>query len=101
MTDANAYNRVVPITLVLLLAVVCAAEYDLYCMGSSYTIDHLYIKSMADFAGIPLKAGRSEVYGNMNDILQRATGRPLDRDNPLHELATGTIDVLAMTATRP
>jgi len=85
----------------LLIAGVCSAEYDLYCIGSSYIIDHQYIKSMADSAGISLKAGRSEIYGNMNSIRQRAAGRPLDGGNPLHELATGTADVLAMTATRP
>lgn len=101
MTDVSIYNRVAAVAFALILTGVCAAEYDLYCMGSSYIIDHLYIKSMADSAGIPLKAGRSEVYGNMNDIRQRSPGRALDRGNPLHELATGTVDVLAMTATRP
>ena len=101
MTGTNTYNRMAAITALLLIAGVCAAEYDLYCIGSSYIIDHQYIKSMADSAGIPLKAGRSEIGGNMNSVRQRAAARPLDRGNPLHELATGTVDVLAMTATRP
>lgn len=101
MTDARTYNKVAAITALLLLVGVCSAEYDVYCIGSSYTIDHQYIKSMADSAGIPLKTGRSEIGGNMSSVRQRAVGRPLDRGNPLHELATGTVDILAMTATRP
>ncbi|TKJ34014.1 MAG: hypothetical protein CEE38_19425 [Planctomycetes bacterium B3_Pla] len=101
MTGIGTYNRTAVIAALLLLAGVCSAEYDVYCIGSSYTIDHQYIKSMADSAGIPLKSGRSEIGGNMNSVRQRAAGRPLDGGNPLHELATGTVDVLAMTATRP
>ncbi len=101
MTDTSTYNKVATITALLLIAGVCSAEYDLYCIGSSYTIDHQYIKSMADSAGIPLKTGRSEIGGNMNSVRQRAAGRPRDEGNPLGELATGTADVLAMTATRP
>ncbi len=101
MNDTSTYNKVAAITALLLLVSVCSAEYDLYCIGSSYIIDHQHIKSMADSAGILLKAGRSEIYGNMNSIRQRAAGRPLDGGNPLHELATGTVDILAMTATRP
>jgi hypothetical protein len=101
MTDTHPQNRVAAITALLLIAGVCAAEYDVYCIGSSYTIDHQYIRSMADSAGISLRAGRSEIYGNMNSIRQRCAGKPLDGGNPLHDLATGTVDVLAMTATRP
>jgi hypothetical protein len=101
MTGTSTYNRKAAMTALLLIAGVCPAEYDVYCIGSSYTIDHQYIKSMADSAGIALKAGRSEIGGNMNSVRQRAAGRPLDRGNPLHELAAGTVDILAMTATRP
>lgn len=101
MTDTSTYNKIAAIVVALLIAGVCSAEYDLYCIGSSYIIDHQYIKSMADSAGIPLKAGCSEIYGNMNSIRQRAADRPLGGGNPLGELATGTANVLAMTATRP
>ena len=101
MTRVSTYNRVAVITALLLIAGVCRAEYDVYCIGSSYTIDHQYINSMADSADIDLKAGHGEIYGNMNSIRQRAEGKPLNKGNPLHDLATGTVDVLAMTATRP
>jgi hypothetical protein len=86
---------------VLLLVGVSKAEYDLYCIGSSYIIDHRYIQSMAESAGIALKAGRSEIYGNMRNIRVLAGRKPMDSANPLYELPTGTADVLAMTATRP
>jgi hypothetical protein len=101
MTDTNAFTRTAAIAGTLLLASICAAQYDLYCIGSSYTIDHRYIKSMADSAGIPLKTGRSEISGSMSDVQRRAAGRPLETRNPLHDLATDTTNVLAMTATRP
>ncbi|MHC4302268.1 MAG: hypothetical protein ACYS7Y_33835 [Planctomycetota bacterium] len=101
MTDTNSCNQVAAIAALLLIAGVCPAEYDLYCIGSSYIIDHQYIKSMADSAGIDLKAGRSEVYGNMSTIRQRSAGKPLEGGNPLFDLAGGAVDVLAMTATRP
>lgn len=71
LTNTNAYNKVAAITALLLIAGVCLAEYDLYCIGSSYIIDHEYIKSMADSAGIGLKAGRSEIFGNMRSIQER------------------------------
>jgi len=101
MTNTDTYNKVTAITVLLLIAGVCLAEYDLYCIGSSYIIDHEYIKSMADSAGIGLKAGRSEIFGNMRSIQERCHAKPLSSGNPLHELSTGTVDVLAMTATRP
>ena len=101
MTNTNTYNKVAAITALLLIAGVCLAEYDLYCIGSSYIIDHEYIKSMADSAGIGLKAGRSEIFGNMRSIQERCQAKPLNSGNPLQELPTGTVDVLAMTATRP
>jgi len=101
MTNTNTYNKVAAITALLLIAGVCLAEYNLYCIGSSYIIDHEYIKSMADSAGIDLKAGRSEIFGNMRSIQERCQTKPLSSGNPLQELATGTVDVLAMTATRP
>jgi len=101
MARASTCNRVAVITALLLIAGVCRAEDDVYCIGSSYTIDHQYINSMADSAGIDIKAGHSEIYGNMNSIRQRAEGKPINPGNPLHDLATGTVDVLAMTATRP
>ena len=97
----DVYNKAVIITAVLLIAGICRAEYDFYCIGSSYIIDHRYIQSMADSAGIALKAGRSEIYGNMRSIRVLAGRKPLDSANPLYELPTGTADVLAMTATRP
>jgi hypothetical protein len=59
------------------------------------------MQSMAESAGITLKAGRSEIYGNMRGILALAERKPMNSANPLHELPTGTVDVLAMTATRP
>ncbi|UCE49241.1 MAG: hypothetical protein JSW47_03690 [Phycisphaerales bacterium] len=101
MIDTSVFSKAGAIAALLLIAGVCSAEYDVYCIGSSYTIDHKYIKSMADSAGIELKTGRSEIFGNMNSIRQRVARAPLDSGNPLHELATGTVDVLAMTATRP
>lgn len=101
MTNTNTYNKVAAITALLLIAGVCLAEYDLYCIGSSYIIDHEYIKSMADSAGIGLKAVRSEIFGNMRSIQERCQAKPLNSGNPLQELPTGTVDVLAMTATRP
>ncbi|UCG47133.1 MAG: hypothetical protein JSU94_16750, partial [Phycisphaerales bacterium] len=87
MTEAS--TGVSAIAALLLIAGVCSAEYDVYCIGSSYIIDHQYIEFMADTAGIDLKAGRSEIYGNMNSIRNRAADEPLDAGNPLHELATG------------
>ena len=101
MTNTNTYNKVAAIATLLLIAGVCLAEYDLYCIGSSYIIDHEYIKSMADSAGIGLKAGRSEIFGNMLSIQERCQDKPLNSGNPLQELSSGTVDVLAMTATRP
>jgi hypothetical protein len=92
---------VAAIIALLLVAGVCPAEYDLYCIGSSYIIDHQYIQSMAESAGIILKAGRCEIYGDMRSIRVIAETKPLNSANPLHELTTGTVDVLAMTATRP
>jgi hypothetical protein len=86
---------------VLLIASVSRAEYDLYCIGSSYIIDHQYIQSMAESEGIAIKAGRSEIFGNMRSVKVLAETRPMNSANPLHELPTGTADVLAMTATRP
>lgn len=99
--ETCAARTVVTVVVLLLMAGVCVGEYDLYCIGSSYIIDHQYIKSMADSAGIPLKAGRSEIYGNMRSIRDRCQAKARDSGNPLHELTTGTVDVLAMTATRP
>jgi hypothetical protein len=101
MTDASHYSKVVTIAALLFFASVCSAEYDLYCMGSSYTIDHQYIQSMADSAGIPIKAGHSNVYGSMKTIQQRAADRALNPGNPLHDLASASVEVLTMTATRP
>ena len=101
MTCPGTYNKIAAITALLLIAGVCPAEYDLYCIGSSYIIDHQYIQSMAESAGIPLKAGRSQIYGNMRAIRVLTETKPLNSANPLHELLTGTVDVLAMTATRP
>ncbi|NQV33952.1 MAG: hypothetical protein HQ515_14760 [Phycisphaeraceae bacterium] len=101
MTGVNTYHRLTVVAAILFIASACTAQYDLYCLGSSYTIDHQVIQSMADTAGIPLKAGRSKVSGSMSDVRQRAAGRPLDRGNPLRDLGTGTTNVLAMTATRP
>lgn len=115
MRDSRAENRAIRyktmtntslhqgITMAVMLCVVgvSLAEYDLYCMGSSYTIDHRYIQSMADSAGISIKAGSSEAFGSLKSIQQRAEGRAINRGSPLHDLATGTVDVLAMTATRP
>ncbi|MCP4453754.1 MAG: hypothetical protein GY809_20020 [Planctomycetes bacterium] len=97
----DAYRTKTTVAVLLFVASLCSAQYDLYCMGSSYTIDDRYIQSMVDASGLDLKAGRSNIYGNMSTVQQRATGRPLDRGNPLHDLASGTVDVLAMTATRP
>ncbi len=68
MTDTGTYNKIAAITALLLIAGICPAEYDLYCIGSSYIIDHQYMQSMAESAGIALKAGRSEIYGNMRSI---------------------------------
>jgi len=101
MTVAGTYNKVAAITVLLLITGVCPAEYDLYCIGSSYIIDHQYMQSMAESAGIDLKAGRSEIYGNMRTIRVLVGKKPSNSANPLHELPTGTVDVLAMTATRP
>jgi len=101
MTGTGTYNKVAAITALLLIAGVCPAEYGLYCIGSSYIIDHQYMQSMAESAGIDLKAGRSEIYGNMRTIRVLTKTKPLNSANPLHELSTGTVDVLAMTATRP
>ena len=101
MTGTGIYNNVAAIALLLLIAGACPAEYDLYCIGSSYIIDHQYMQSMAESAGIPLKAGCSEIFGNMRSIRLRAPTKPFNSANPLHELLTGTADVLAMTATRP
>jgi hypothetical protein len=101
MTGTGTHNKVAAIIALLLIAGVCPAEYDLYCIGSSYIIDHLYIQSMAESAGISLKAGRSEIYGNMRSIRVLSERKPMNSANPLHELPTGTADVLAMTATRP
>ena len=101
MTGPGTHNKVAVIITLLLIAGVCPAEYDLYCIGSSYIIDHLYIQSMAESAGITLKAGRSEIYGNMRSIRALAERKPMNSANPLHELPAGTVDVLAMTATRP
>ncbi|MFC1604361.1 hypothetical protein ACFL5F_04960 [Planctomycetota bacterium] len=97
----GTYNKVAVIIALLLIAGICPAEYDLYCIGSSYIIDHQYMQSMAESAGIALKAGRSEIYGNMRTIRALTETKPLNSANPLHELPTGTVDVLAMTATRP
>jgi len=101
MTGTGTYYKVAAITVLLLIAGVCPAEYDLYCIGSSYIIDHQYMQSMAESAGIALKAGRSEISGNMLSIRLRAPTKPLNSANPLYELPTGTVDILAMTATRP
>lgn len=101
MTSTGTHNKVAAITTLLLIVSVCWAEYDLYCIGNSYIIDHLYMQSMAESAGITLKAGRSEIYGNMRGILALAERKPMNSANPLHELPTGTADILAMTATRP
>jgi hypothetical protein len=101
MTGKSTCNKIAAITALLLIAGVCSAEYDLYCIGSGYIIDHQYMQSMAESAGIFLKAGRSEIYGNMRSIRARAPTKPFNSANPLHELLTGTADVLAMTATRP
>jgi len=101
MTGTGARNKVAAIMALLLIAGVCSAEYDLYCIGSSYIIDHQYIQSMAESAGIALKTGRSEIYGNMRSIRVLSERKPMNSANPLYELSTGTADVLAMTATRP
>ena len=101
MTGTGTYNKVAAITALLLIAGVCPAEYDLYCIGSSYIIDHQYMQSMAESAGIILKAGRSQIYGNMRSIRVLTETKPLNSANPLNELPAGTADVLAMTATRP
>jgi len=101
MTGKDTCNKLAASIILLLIVGVCAAEYDLYCIGSSYIIDHLYIQSMAESAGIILKAGRSEIYGNMRTIRVLTENKPLNSANPLHELSTGTAGVLAMTATRP
>jgi hypothetical protein len=101
MTVAGIHNKVAAIIALLLIAGACPAEYDLYCIGSSYIVDHQYMQSMAESAGIALKAGRSEIYGNMRSIRALAEERPMNSANPLYELSTGTADVLAMTATRP
>jgi hypothetical protein len=100
MTRASYDTRTIA-GILLFMVGLCSAEYDLYCIGSSYTIDDRYIQSMVDSSSLDLKAGRSHVYGNMSTVQKRATGSPLDRGNPLHDLASGTVDVLAMTATRP
>ena len=101
MTVSGAHKNVAAIVALLLITSVCPAEYDLYCIGSSYIVDHQYMQSMAESAGIDLKAGRSEIYGNMRSIRVLADRKPMNSANPLHELSTGTVDVLAMTATRP
>ena len=101
MTGTGTYSKVAAITALLLIAGVCPAEYDLYCIGSSYIIDHQYMQSMAESAGIALKAGCSEIYGNMRTIRVLAGKKTLNSANPLYELPTGTVDILAMTATRP
>jgi hypothetical protein len=101
MTNASTCKKAAAIAALLLIAGVCPAEYDLYCIGSSYIIDDQYIQSMAESSGIALKAGRSEVYGSISSIRQRAGARPLDGGNPLRDLVTGTVNVLAMTATQP
>ena len=101
LTGMSVYKKAVAFTALLSVTCVCRAEYDLYCIGSSYIINHQYIQSMAESAGMALKAGRSEIFGNMRSIRVLAERKPMDSDNPLHELATGTADVLAMTATRP
>lgn len=101
LDGTSLYNKVAAIAALLLIARVCPAEYDLYCIGSSYIIDHQYIQSMAKSAGVALKTGRSEIYGDMRSIRVLARRKPMDSTNPLHELPTGTADVLAMTATRP
>lgn len=101
MSDVSTHNRITAVAGILFITGVCTAQYDLYCIGSSYTIDPQVIQSMADTAGLPLKAGRSKISGSMSDVRQRAAGRPLATGNPLHDLAAGTTNVLAMTATRP
>jgi len=101
MTGSGTRNKVAAVIVLLLVAGICRAEYDLYCIGSSYIIDHQYMQSMAESAGIALKAGRSEIYGNMRSIRVLSERKPMNSANPLYELSTGTTDVLAMTATRP
>ena len=101
MIDMGTFRKRTVVAALVLMVDVCIADRGLYCMGSSYTIDHQYIQSMADAAGVSLNAGCSRVYGSMDDIRKRVARRPLEEGNPLHDLATSTVDVLAMTATRP
>ena len=79
----------------------CRAEYDVFCIGSSYTIDHGYMQSMADSARIELKVGTSNIFGEMKNVWERSRAAQKSSGNPAYELTQGTVDVLLMTATRP
>ena len=72
------------ISLVFLITSTSFAIYDVYSLGASYTSDSGYIQSMADAAGIELRAG-SSLIGNMRAQVQA--------DNVRNELASGTVDV--------
>jgi hypothetical protein len=95
MRQAGIYKTIVQVTIFFLLGNLCQAEYDIYCLGASYTVDSGYIQSFADSAGIKLRAG-SSLKGNM-----RTQAQSNRLEAPLSELSTGTADALIMTAQRP
>jgi hypothetical protein len=95
------YTFAAVLALIFLTTCLCRGEYDVFCIGSSYTIDHGYIQSMADSAGIELKAGTSDIFGEMKNIWERSRAVQNSSGNPAYELTQGTVHVLLMTATRP
>ena len=71
------------------------AEYNIYALGASYTVDSGNIQSFADAAGINLKAG-SCYKGNI-----RNQSGESKKQEPYSELSSGTVDAFIMTAQRP
>ena len=73
----------------------CEAEYNVYSLGQSYTVDCGYIQSFADEAGINLKAG-SCLIGNMRTHANMSMNQ-----EPYSELSSGTVNTFIMTAQMP
>ncbi|MBN2588457.1 MAG: hypothetical protein JXA96_01240 [Sedimentisphaerales bacterium] len=73
----------------------CMAEYNVYSLGQSYTVDCGYIQSFADEAGINLKAG-SCYKGNMRNHASASKNQ-----EPYSELSSGTVDIFLMSAHLP
>ena len=61
MRQAGIYRTIVQAAIFFLLNNLCQAEYDVYCLGASYTVDSGYIQSFADSAGIKLRDRKSVV----------------------------------------